>query len=127
MALTQSRPKRKLSGKRYKDYRKKKLFELGRTPSLTKVDNKEKVRSVRVMGRNYKRKLLRVVFANVLDSSTGKYSKTKIKTVLESPANVYYVRRNILVKGTIIDTELGKAKVTSRPGQEGIVNAVLIK
>ncbi|MHA1485277.1 MAG: 30S ribosomal protein S8e, partial [Candidatus Thorarchaeota archaeon] len=29
-------------------------------------------------------------------------------------------------RGTIIKTSKGRAKVTSRPGQEGILNAVLI-
>ncbi|MDD5778571.1 MAG: 30S ribosomal protein S8e, partial [Candidatus Thermoplasmatota archaeon] len=26
-----------------------------------------------------------------------------------------------------IDTEMGKAKITSRPGQDGCINAVLLK
>ncbi|RLF79472.1 30S ribosomal protein S8e, partial [Thermococci archaeon] len=43
------------------------------------------------------------------------------------PANRQYVRRNIITKGAIIQTEIGKAIVTSRPGQDGVVNAVLIK
>jgi len=47
--------------------------------------------------------------------------------VLENPANRHFVRRNILTKGTIIETVKGKAKITGRPGQEGMVNAVLIK
>ncbi|MCE4622698.1 MAG: 30S ribosomal protein S8e, partial [Desulfurococcales archaeon] len=33
----------------------------------------------------------------------------------------------IIVKGAIIETTEGKAIVTSRPGQDGVVNAVLIK
>ena len=51
----------------------------------------------------------------------------KIKTVIESPDNRHYARENVLTKGAIIDTEAGKARITSRPGQEGVVNAVLIE
>ena len=36
------------------------------------------------------------------------------------------VRRNIITKGSIVETKLGKAKVTCRPGQEGSVNGVLL-
>ncbi|MEK6848627.1 MAG: 30S ribosomal protein S8e, partial [Nanoarchaeota archaeon] len=42
------------------------------------------------------------------------------------PANRHFIRRNIMTKGSVIDTELGKARITSRPGQDGVVNAVLI-
>ena len=51
----------------------------------------------------------------------------KIISVVENPANRQYVRRNIVTKGAIVQTEIGKALVTSRPGQDGIVNAVLLK
>ncbi|MBW3022802.1 30S ribosomal protein S8e, partial [Candidatus Woesearchaeota archaeon] len=55
------------------------------------------------------------------------YTKAKIKTVADSPANKHYVRRNIITKGAIVETDKGKAKITSRPGQDGTVNAVLIQ
>ncbi len=64
--------------------------------------------------------------ANVYDKKTKKFYKTKIKNVAENPANRHYVRRNIMTRGAIIETEKGKAVVTSRPGQDGTVNAVLI-
>ena len=46
--------------------------------------------------------------------------------VVENPANRHFVRRNIMTKGTVIETEKGKARITSRPGQDGTINAVLI-
>ncbi|MEK6949175.1 MAG: 30S ribosomal protein S8e, partial [Nanoarchaeota archaeon] len=49
-----------------------------------------------------------------------------IKTISGNPANRHFVRRNIMTKGAIIETEKGKARITSRPGQDGAVNAVLI-
>jgi len=69
--------------------------------------------------------LLSADVANVFDGK--KYHKSKIKEVVKNKANRHFVRRNILTKGAVIETELGKAKITSRPGQEGMVNAVLVK
>jgi small subunit ribosomal protein S8e len=43
-----------------------------------------------------------------------------------NPASMDYQRRKVITRGTIIKTEKGLAKVTSRPGQDGILNAVLI-
>lgn len=57
----------------------------------------------------------------------GKTKKVKIKNVLENPANRHYARENIITKGAIVDTEAGKARITSRPGQDGSANAVLVK
>ena len=56
-----------------------------------------------------------------------KYKRVKIETVIDNPANRNFIRRNILTKGTIVKTELGKARITNRPGQEAHVNAVLIQ
>ncbi|MEM5772914.1 MAG: 30S ribosomal protein S8e, partial [Candidatus Aenigmatarchaeota archaeon] len=72
-------------------------------------------------------KAFSVEFANVIDPKTNSTKRVKILDVLENPANPHFVRRKIITKGTIINTELGKAKVTSRPSQHGLVNAVLIE
>ena len=56
----------------------------------------------------------------------AKIEKLKITAVVENPANRHFVRRNIITKGTVIETEKGKARITSRPGQEGVINAILI-
>ena len=124
MAIQQYRSKRKVSGGIYVDYRKKRKFELGGESRDTKVD-KLKRKSLRVKGGHNKAVLLSSDVANVFDGS--KYTKSKIKEVVENKANRHFVRRNIITKGAVIETELGKAKVVSRPGQEGSVNAVLVK
>ncbi len=62
--------------------------------------------------------------ANVADKS-GKTSKSKILRVKHSPANRDYERRGVITRGAVIDTEAGEAVVTSRPTQDGVVNAVL--
>ena len=125
MAISQERSKRKPTGARYKDLRKKRLSELGRVQTFTKVDE-TKSKTIRTLGKRRKRLLLSCNVANIIDEKTKKAKKTKIITILENPANRNFVRRNILTKGCIIETDLGKARVTSRPGQEGAVNAVLI-
>lgn len=62
--------------------------------------------------------------ANVSDSS-GKTTKVKILRVKKSPANRDYERRGVITKGSVLETEAGEATVTSRPTDDGVVNAVL--
>jgi len=125
MAISQSRSKRKTSGGRYIKYRKKRLHELGNLPRLTKLGAK-KVRSIKGKFNSYKKVLLSTDEINVYNPKNKKYSKVKIITIVENPANRNFVRRNIMNKGAIVKTELGNAIITSRPGQEGIVNGTLI-
>ena len=125
MVITQSRSKRKSTGGRYKPYRMKKLYEKGNLPSLTKIGKRD-LKIIRTRGGSLKQRLFNVDVANLLDKKTNTYSKVKIISVTDNPANRHFIRRNIITKGTIIETEKGKAKVTSRPGQDGTVNAVLI-
>jgi small subunit ribosomal protein S8e len=49
-----------------------------------------------------------------------------MRTVIETPANRHNARQNIVSLGAIVDTELGKAKVTNRVGQDGVVNGILV-
>ncbi len=126
MAISQRRSLRKPSGGRYKQQgRKKKQYELGRQPAFTKLE-KKRAKYVRTMGSNRKIRLLSADIANLFDIKTKKYEQVKIKAVIENPADRHFVRRSIMTKGTVIETEKGKARITSRPGQDGTVNAVLI-
>ena len=123
--ITKNRGNKKASGGRYIDARKKRAFEARGQPTLTKVAEK-KVKEVRTIGGNKKSFLYSTDEANVYDPKTKKYSKVKIKIIVDNAANRNFVRRNILTKGAIIETEKGKARITSRPGQEPVVNAILI-
>lgn len=125
MARSQSRSKRKYTGKKYKHFRKKRKRELERPPINTKV-GKDKNKKQRIMGGNFKTKLFSTSFVNVTDPSTKKTSKVKIVKFESNQASKDLNRRNILTKGAIIETELGKAIITSRPGQHGQLNAILI-
>lgn len=84
-----------------------------------------KQRTTRGFGGIVKVKLAQADWAVVTNKSTGKTSKTKLLRVVRNPANVDYQRRRVITKGAIIDTELGQARVTSRPGQDGVINAIL--
>ena len=63
---------------------------------------------------------------NVNDPKKGVTKKANMVTVVESPADVNYVRRNIITKGAVVDTDAGKVRLTSRPGKDGVLNGVLI-
>ena len=125
MAISHARPRRKQTGARYKDYRKKKQYELGREPYFTKLA-KKRVQVIRTMGANKKLRLLSADTANLFDPKSKSFKQVKIKTITDNPANRHFIRRNIMTKGSVIDTELGKARITSRPGQDGVINAMLI-
>ncbi len=99
----------------------------GGPPVETKVAPVPKVKVVRAYGGNVKVKLMAATYANVYIPNEKKVVKAKILRVLDNPANRDYARRGIITKGAIIETEVGKARVTSRPGQDGVINAVLIE
>ena len=125
MSIVHARAKKTKSGAIRRPKRDKRLAELGRETILVTIGALEK-KPIRTMGGGKKITLKKVDVANVFDPKTRKYAKSKIVTVKENKANRHYVRRNIITKGAVIQTELGLAKVTSRPGQIGMVNAVLI-
>lgn len=126
MAIWQGRPKRKASGGRLRLARKKRKFEIGREKQFTRL-GAVKVKMYRTKGANGKARLLQVDIANVVDPQTKVIKKVKILTVKTNPSNPNYVQRNIITKGATVMTELGEAVITSRCGQDGVANAMLIK
>lgn len=93
-------------------------------PRLSESE-KEEIKAFHVKGGKRKVSALKIAFANVVVE--GKPKRLRIKNVLENPADRHFARENIITKGAVIETEAGKARVTSRPGQDGVANAVLIK
>jgi small subunit ribosomal protein S8e len=124
--LWQGKSVRTETGGRLHLSRKKRRVEIGRAPAET-VIGEVRNKKIRTFGGNQKIRSLRANVANVADPKTGVTKKTEIQTVEENTANPNYVRRNLLTKGAVIRTGLGRAKVVSRPGQDGVVNAVLIE
>lgn len=113
------------SGARYKQQKVRRQHETGREAARTRIGD-EKTVSVRTLGGNAKVKALSVETAYVVDSK-NKTHKVAISGVVENPANRQFVRRNIITQGAVIETEKGLARVTSRPGQSGVVHATLIE
>jgi small subunit ribosomal protein S8e len=126
MALWQGESVRKPSGGRRRFAHKKRKFEIGREVTMP-VLGAQKRKTIRTMGGHQKTRILNANVANVTDPASGKSQLVEFTTVVENPANPHYVRRNILTKGAVVMTKLGKAKITSRPGQDGVLNAILVK
>ncbi|MBS3167463.1 30S ribosomal protein S8e [Candidatus Woesearchaeota archaeon] len=125
MAITQTRSKKKVSGGRYITCRTKKIYELGRLPTFTKLSELKK-KNLRTKAGHQKTILFSSNIANVYSKKDKKYHKAKILTVVDNAANRNFIRRNIMTKGAVIETDKGKARITSRPGQEGTINAILL-
>jgi len=125
MALWQGNSRRSKTGRRIRYAKGKRKFEIGKEQHLTTIGS-PKQKAVRTKGDNKKIRSLTTNSAYIVDKKTGKTTKPEITSVVENSANIHYNRRNIMNKGAIINTKLGKAKVTSRPGQSGTINAVLI-
>ena len=127
MAIWHGRSKRKPTGGKLKRNRKHKKYELGRLPALTGI-GELKMEIIRVRGGNRKFRLKSVGYANIVDPKTNKAQKVKILDVVENKANPHFVREKIITKGAIVKLEDGRlARVTSRPGQDGVVNAVVVE
>ncbi len=114
------------TGGRHIQHRGKRRFEIGNHPTSTRIDTKTKVMVHATKFAGIKAKVHMTDHVNLFDPKSKTFSQARVKAVVECTANRHYVRRNIMVRGAIVETEKGKARVTSRPGQDGTVNAVLI-
>ncbi len=116
---------KKITGGKYIQNRKKKKYESSKQKNIVKL-GEEKRKTKRTRGGNKKTFLLKGKFINIT-TKDKKVKKTEIKNVLETPSNKFLARQNILTKGTIVETDLGKVKITNRPTQEGVVNGILLE
>ena len=114
---------RKTSWGRYKKPKKKKLTGRQSQVRIVKIGDK-KTKLLKTRGGSKKLTSFFNNIANIIEKNKAK--NTTIKNVIETPSNTFLARQNILVKGAIIETELGKARITNRPSQEGNIQAVLI-
>ena len=121
-----TRKGKKITGGRYHAARKKILAERAGQPRVV-ILGKEKKKMLRMRSGRLRAVLLKADKVNIIDMKTHKAKVAMIKNVVKVPSNIFLARKNVIVKGAIIDTEAGKARVTNRPGQEGCVNAVLIE
>jgi small subunit ribosomal protein S8e len=125
MAIWQGKSVRKPTGGRAKTNRNKRKVEFGRDPAETRIGDRS-VKKIRTKGGDKKIRLTNDLKINVVNPENNEVKVAEIEGVVENNANTHFVRRNIITKGAVVDTNLGKVKVTSRPGQHGMVNGVLI-
>jgi len=119
--------RRKNTGGRTTCYFKiKKVHSMPGKIHLVRVSPDHKVKKSRMRGGKLKLKCLYVQKANMYDPISKTHSLEIIRSVTENPANRNYVQRNIINRDSVIDTSKGLARVTSRPGQHGVINCIKI-
>lgn len=118
---------KKISGGKYIKRRKKKLFEMpGQKRAVTLGE--QRVKSKKIRGNRIRKFfLLKARFVNVKTKGRGKDKRVEVKNVVETPSDKFLARQNIITKGSIVETEVGKVRITNRPSQEGIMNGVLVE
>ncbi len=124
MAVSHKQSGRKKSGGKTRRYRKSRKYDLGSEFSQPKLGD-QRVKQKRSRGGNNKQVVREADTVNL--AVGGEVKRAEIESVEENPANPNYVRRSLLTKGTVVQTSEGKARITSRPGQDGIINAKLLE
>ena len=114
----------KTTGGRRHPLRSRRKYEIDRFPTET-LSGEQITVTRKVRGKNLKAGIKTTNFVNLTIDSKSK--RVKIVRVLENATNNDYQRRGVISKGAILETAEGKCKVISRPGQHGVVNAILIK
>ena len=113
----------KLTGGRRHPLRIRRKYEIDRYPNEALLEAQETI-TRKIRGKGRKTALKTTDFANLASNHTVK--KTKILKVLDNPTNNDYRRRGVITKGALLETEDGRCRVVSRPGQDGVVNAVSV-
>ena len=115
----------KITGGRRHPLKTRQKFQLDRYPNEALVGDQETA-TRKTRGNNRKTGLKTVSHVNLV-LPDAKIKRAKIVKVLENQTNNDYQRRGVITKGAILETEDGKCKVVSRPGQNGTINATLVK
>ena len=114
----------KITGGRKHPLRSRRKYETNRFPNEAVIGEQITI-TRKVRGKNVKTAIKTIDSVNLAIDS--KIKRVKIIKVLENGTNNDYQRRGIISKGAILETEEGKCRVVSRPGQHGTVNAILVK
>jgi small subunit ribosomal protein S8e len=125
MGVWHRRSTRTSTGARLRKFRSKRKHQMGRTPTETLMGEPKK-RSIDSRSKAKKTPALRHNLVNGTDPTKNVTFGAELRDVEKNPANMDYQRRKVITRGTIIKTSKGRAMVTSRPGQDGVLNAILI-
>ena len=118
--------RRKPSGGRKVQARGKRSTEISTEKQLALI-GESKTKIYRRTGGNTLVRVLAADKVSINDPKTSKTSLGTIENVVENESDPNYVRRNVLVKGAIIETDKGRVKITSRPGKDGVINGILVE
>jgi small subunit ribosomal protein S8e len=125
MGVWHRRSNRTETGARIRKARSKRKHQMGRTPTETLMGETRKI-TIDSRSAHKKTPALKIQYVNITDPAKNETYRAEIQDVEKNEANMDYQRRKVITRGTIIKTSKGRAKVTSRPGQDGILNAILI-
>ena len=114
----------KITGGRRHVLRSRRKYEIDRFPNEALIGDQITI-TRKVRGKNAKTSIKTIDSVNLAIDS--KVKRVKIIKVLENATNNDYQRRGVISKGAILETEEGKCRVVSRPGQHGTVNAIFVK
>ena len=114
----------KITGGRRHPLRSRRKYEMDRYPNEPLLGEQITV-TRKVRGKNNKTGIKTIDSVNLAIDS--KVKRVKIIRVLENGTNNDYQRRGVITKGAILETDEGKCRVVSRPGQNGTINAILVK
>jgi small subunit ribosomal protein S8e len=122
--------RRKPSGGRLKRpnrYRGKRRTEVSSEAQYAYIGEKDDRKMYRKNAGSLTARLLSANTVNVNLPKEGKTAKATINSVIANDADPNFIRRNIVTKGSIVDTSMGKVKITSRPGMHGVVSGILLE
>ena len=118
--------RRKPSGGRKVQARGKRSTEISSEKQMALI-GESKTKIYRRTGGNTLVRVLAADKVSINNPKTGKTTLGTIETVVENESDPNYVRRNVLVKGAIIETDKGRVRITSRPGKDGVINGILVE
>lgn len=126
MVIYQGHSHRLPSGAKFNPHMKKVKRRFGSDPIETHIGPSRK-KFVRIRGGNVKVKAYAENKINVVDPKTKKTKSATIKSLEKNAASIDLTRRSILTKGAIVMTDIGRVQITSRPGQVGQINGILLE
>ena len=118
--------RRKPSGGRKVQARGKRSTEISSEKQMAMI-GESKTKIYRRTGGNTLVRVLAADKVSINNPKTGKTTLGTIENVVENESDPNYVRRNVLVKGAIIETDKGRVRITSRPGKDGVINGILVE
>jgi len=112
--------------KRPSRYRGKRRTEVASEEQLAFVGDTDARKNYRKRAGSQTVRILSVNKVNV-NTKDGKTIRATVKNVVGNDADPNFVRRNIVTKGAVLETDKGLVRVTSRPGMHGVVSGVLVE